>query len=85
MALSGSGVVGAWHMASKSGGHASGRETEEAGAGGGRRGLVRDFRKVQGPQCNVLVTFKSELKWKWAQKQKCRVYEDLQLCFKVQF
>jgi hypothetical protein len=53
---------GAWHMAGKSGGGASGKETEEAGAGGGRRGLVRDFPKVQGPHCNVLVTFKTWLK-----------------------
>jgi hypothetical protein len=85
MALSGSGAVGARHMAGKSGSHASGRETEEAGPGGGRRGLVRDFPKVQGPHYNVLVTFKPELKWKWVQKKKCRVYQDLQLCFKVQF
>jgi hypothetical protein len=39
-------------MAGKSGGGASGKETEEAGAGGGRRGLVCDFPKVQGPHCN---------------------------------
>jgi hypothetical protein len=39
--------------------------------------------KGQGPHCNVLVTFKPELKWKWTQKQKCRVCLNLQLCFKV--
>jgi hypothetical protein len=57
MALSGSGAVGARHMAGKSGSDASGRETEEAGAGGGRRGLVHDFPKVQGLHYIVLVTF----------------------------
>jgi hypothetical protein len=36
MALSGSGAMGARHMASKSSGDVSSRETEEAGAGGGR-------------------------------------------------
>jgi hypothetical protein len=46
MAQSGAEAAGALHMASKSGGGASGRETEEAGAGGGRRGLVCDFPKV---------------------------------------
>jgi hypothetical protein len=80
---SGSGAVGAWHRAGKSSGDASGRGTEEAGAGGGRQGRVCDSPKLQGPHCNVLVTFKPKLKWKWAQKQKCRVYQNLQLCFKV--
>jgi hypothetical protein len=41
----------------QSGGGASGKETEEAVARGGRRGLVWDLQKVQGPHCNVLVTF----------------------------
>jgi hypothetical protein len=79
----GSGAVGAQHMAGKSGGGASGRGIEEAGAGGGRQGPVCDSPKMQGRHCNVLVTFKPELKWKWARKQKCRVYQNLQLCFKV--
>jgi hypothetical protein len=70
-------------MAGKSGGGTSDRETEEAGAGGGRQGPVYDSPKMQGPHYNVLVTFKPELKWKCAQKQKCRVYQNLQLCFKV--
>jgi hypothetical protein len=83
MAQSGAEAAGALHMAGKSGGGASGRETEEAGAGGGRQGLVCDFPKVQGSYYNVLVTFKPELQWKWAKKQKCRVYQILQLCFKV--
>jgi hypothetical protein len=38
------------------------RGNRGAGAGGGRRGLVCDFPKVQGPHYNVLVTFKPELK-----------------------
>jgi hypothetical protein len=29
------------------------RRNRGAGAGGGRRGLVRDSPKVQGPHCNV--------------------------------
>jgi hypothetical protein len=53
MAQSGAEVVGALHMAGKSGGGASGIEIEEAGAGGGGRGLVCDFPKVQGSYCNV--------------------------------
>jgi hypothetical protein len=60
-------------MAGKSGDGASGKETEEARAGGGRRELVRDFPKVQGPHYNVLVTFKPWLKRKWAQKKKYRI------------
>jgi hypothetical protein len=52
MAQSGAEAAGALHMAGKSGSSASGRETEEAGAGGGRRGLVCDFLKVQGSYCN---------------------------------
>jgi hypothetical protein len=65
------------------GGGVAQRGNRGAGAGGRRRGLSCDFLKVQGPHCNVLVTFKPELKWKWAQKKKCRDYQDLQLCFKV--
>jgi hypothetical protein len=34
------------------------RRNRGARAGGGRRGLTCDFPKVQGPHCNVLVTFK---------------------------
>jgi hypothetical protein len=83
MAQSGAEAAGALNMAGKSGDGASGIETKEAGAGGGRWGLVCDFPKVQGSYCNILVTFKPELQWKWARKQKCRVYQNLQLCFKV--
>jgi hypothetical protein len=46
MAQSGMKAAGALHMAGKSAGGALGRETEEAGAGGGRWGLVCDFLKV---------------------------------------
>jgi hypothetical protein len=38
---------------------------------------------VQGPQCNTHITFKPELKCRWAQKQKCRVFQNLQVCFRV--
>jgi hypothetical protein len=40
------------------GGGAAQRGNRGAGAGGRRRGLSCDFPKVQGPHCNVLVTFK---------------------------
>jgi hypothetical protein len=40
-------------------------------------------QKIQGPHCNVLVTFQLVLKWRWAQKQKCVVFQNAQLCFKV--
>jgi hypothetical protein len=56
----------------------------------GDRGLGEDDRgpgckkqKTQGPHCNALITFKPELKCRWAQKQKCRVFQDLQPCFRV--
>jgi hypothetical protein len=52
------------------------REVDESGPG-------CNFQKRQGPHCNALVTFKPEIKWKWTQKQKCRVYQNLQHCFKV--
>jgi hypothetical protein len=47
----------------RSGGGTLGRgKSEQSGAeqraGGGRRGLINDFPKVQGPHCNVLATFK---------------------------
>jgi hypothetical protein len=54
-------VAGARHRA---GGAAAARRAEgnqsiaEQRAGGGRRGLIYDFPKVEGPHCNVLATFK---------------------------
>jgi hypothetical protein len=49
-----------------------------------RRGPSCKKQKVQGPHCNTHITFKPELKCRWAQKQKCRIFQDLQLCFRVQ-
>jgi hypothetical protein len=54
-----------------------------SGTRGRRRGQICKISKVQGPHCNALVTFKPVLNWRWAQKQKCRVFQNLQLCFKV--
>jgi hypothetical protein len=51
--------------------------------GGRRRGLKRKFREMQGLLCKASITFKPVLKWRWSQKQKCIVYQALQLCFKV--
>jgi hypothetical protein len=58
------------------GGNRGGRE------GGRRRGLRCKFREKQGPDCNVSITFKPVLKWRWSQKQKCIVFQALQLCFR---
>jgi hypothetical protein len=56
----------------------------------GDRGLEEDdggprcnITEMQGPYCNDLITFKPVLKWKWAQKQKCKVFQNLQLLFKA--
>jgi hypothetical protein len=62
---------------------ASGRGAEEGEREVHERGPGCNFQKGQGPQCNALITFKLELKWKWTQNQKCRIYQNLQLCFKV--
>jgi hypothetical protein len=43
-----------------------------------------NFRKMRGPYCNASITFKPVLKWRWAQKQKCMVFQNVQLFFKVQ-
>jgi hypothetical protein len=40
-------------------------------------------QKRQGPHCNASTTFKPVLKSRWAQKKKCRVFQNVQLCFKV--
>jgi hypothetical protein len=50
---------------------------------GRRRGPNCNFRKMQGPYCNASITFKPVLQWRWAQKQKCMVFQNVQLCFKV--
>jgi hypothetical protein len=50
---------------------------------GRRRGPGCKKQKVQGPRCKAHINFKLKLKCRWAQKQKCRVLHDLQLCFRV--
>jgi hypothetical protein len=52
------------------------REVDEGGP-------VCNFRELQGPYCNISITFKPVLEWRWAQKQKCMVFQNVQLCFKV--
>jgi hypothetical protein len=42
-----------------------------------------NFRELQGPYYNVPITFQPVLKWRWAQKQKCMVFQNVQICFKV--
>jgi hypothetical protein len=58
-------------------------ETEEVGREVDEEGLNCNFREMQGPYCNASITFKPVLKWRWAQKQKCMVFQNVQLCFKV--
>jgi hypothetical protein len=43
----------------------------------------RNFREMLGPYYNASITFKPVLKWRWAQKQKFRVFQNIKLCFKV--
>jgi hypothetical protein len=60
-------------------------ETEKAEQEKQRRlcGLICNFRERQGPYCKGLATFKPMLKWRWSKKQKCMVFQTLQLLFKV--
>jgi hypothetical protein len=46
-------------------------------------GLICNFRERQRPYCKGLATFKPMLKWRWSKKQKCMVFQTLQLLFKV--
>jgi hypothetical protein len=63
---------------------ACGREETEEGEREVDEGVFNcNFREMQGLYCNASITFKPVLKWKWAQKQKCRVFQNVQLCFKV--
>jgi hypothetical protein len=50
---------------------------------GRRKGLKCKIRETQGLHCKTLITFKSVLKWRWSKKQKCIVFQTLQLFFKV--
>jgi hypothetical protein len=66
------------------------RRTEQRSRGSGRkkreegvRGLICKTKELQGLHYKELITFKPVLKWRWSQKQKCIVFQALQLCFKV--
>jgi hypothetical protein len=64
------------------------RRAEEQGAGRKKGeelswGLVCNIREKQGPDCKELANFKPVLKWRWSKKQKCIVFQTLQLPFKV--
>jgi hypothetical protein len=58
-------------------------ETEEGERGVDKEGLKCNIREKQGLHCKAPITFKPVLKWRWAQKQKCMVFQDLQLFFRV--
>jgi hypothetical protein len=47
------------------------------------RGPICKTKETQGLHCKELVTFKPVLKWRWSKKQKCIVFQTLQLLFKV--
>jgi hypothetical protein len=71
-------------------GTAGGRSHARAQRSRGDRGLGEDDegpgckkQKTQGPHCKAWTTFAPMLKWRWTQKQKCRVFQEPQLCFKV--
>jgi hypothetical protein len=58
-------------------------ETEWRADWGRRRGPGCKKQKVQGSHCKAWITFTLMLKWRWIQKQKCVVFQNAQLCFKV--
>jgi hypothetical protein len=67
-------------------GEGGGVQQRRSGGGreeGRRRGLKRKLREMQGLHCKTSITFKPVLTWRWSQKQKCIVYQALQLWFKV--
>jgi hypothetical protein len=51
-------------------------ETEEGERGVDEEGLKCNIRGKQGLLCKAPITFKPVLKWRWAQKQKCMVFQD---------
>jgi hypothetical protein len=65
------------------GGGARQRRTEEREREVDEEGPKCNIIEMQGPYCNAYITFKPRLKWRWAQKQKCMVFQNVQLCFKV--
>jgi hypothetical protein len=58
-------------------------ETEEREREVDEGGPKCNFREMQGPYSNASITFKPVLKWRWAQKQKYMVFQNVQLSFKV--
>jgi hypothetical protein len=59
------------------------RNREEIGIGEDEGDLVVKSRKFRGLHCKAWTIFIPMLKWRWTQKQKCRVFQALQLCFRV--
>jgi hypothetical protein len=63
--------------------HERGREQRRSGLEEDEGGPRCNFIEMQGPYCNALINFKLVLNWRWAQKKKCRVFQNVQLYFKV--
>jgi hypothetical protein len=66
------------------------RRAEQKNRGAGRKkgeewnqGLFCKIKEIQGLHCKEPVTFEPVLKWRWSKKQKCIVFQTLQLLFKV--
>jgi hypothetical protein len=72
-----------WRSGPSAGGGVQQRRSRGGREGGRRRGLKRKFRETQGLHHKASITFKQVLKWRWSQKQKCIVFQALQLYFKV--
>jgi hypothetical protein len=70
------------HMAGRAAAARGTKKTEEREREVHEGGPNCNITEMQGPYCNDLITFKAMLKWRWAQKQKCMVFQNLQLCFK---
>jgi hypothetical protein len=67
----------------ENGGGARQRRTEEREREVDEEGPKCDITELQGPYCNASITFKPVVKLRWAQKQKCMVFQNVQLFFKV--
>jgi hypothetical protein len=57
-------------------------ETEEREREVDEGGPKCNFREMQGPYCNASITFKPVLKWRWAQKQKCMVFQNVKFALR---
>jgi hypothetical protein len=86
------GARGGWRRpgAAHCAGSRGARRAEQRSSGSGRkkreersRGLICKTKEIQGLHCKELITFKPVLKWRWSKKQKCIVFQTLQLFFKV--